>query len=114
MNGSDLIHAGDLQKRLKFLFSIANVRKEPDVMHGLRKAMRAVDEAERVKTPKGWWMADSSTFPGPGLSNYRCSYCTKMGGTWVSNIAFEDTFQYCPWCGAEMQGVMGNGEVAII
>lgn len=110
MNGSDLIHAEDLQNHLKFLFNIANVRNKPDVMHGLRKAMRAVDEAERVITPKGRWMADTSTYPGPGLSNFRCSYCKKMGGTWVSDITFEDAFKYCPWCGAEMQGVMGNGD----
>ena len=109
--GNDLIHADALRRELDYLIEIADVREMDSVVYGLNKAKKALNEAARVIVPKGYWLASQTTFPGVGLTNYECSYCGKVGGTWKSRISAEETFKYCPWCGAEIVGVL-EGEAA--
>ena len=61
----------------------------------------AVD-AEPVR--HGRWVEDEKAYPGPDLSNYVCSSCKRVGGTWIKCLKPENLFTYCPWCGAKMDG----------
>ena len=59
-------------------------------------------DAEPVR--HGRWIEDEKAYPGPDLSNYVCSSCKRVGGTWIKCLKSENLFTYCPWCGAKMDG----------
>lgn len=103
----DIVYADDIRSGLEYLLKIANVRDMPDVAYGISKAIRVLDETKRIPVRKALWMADESTYPGQGLTNFKCSRCAKTGGSWSSDITLEKTYKFCPWCGAEMVGVDG-------
>ena len=108
---NDLIHADALRRELDYLIAIADTREMDGVVYGLNKAKKALNEAARVIIPKGYWLTSQTTFRGVGLTNYECSCCGEVGGTWISRRSAEETFKYCPWCGAEIVGVIED-EVA--
>jgi len=43
------------------------------------------------------------TYPGPNRSNYICSICGEMQGTWKKGLTQSQKFKFCPWCGAKME-----------
>ena len=67
---------------------------------------QAVDEAptiDAVPVVRGYSYEDDKTYSGPGTSNYICSVCGEMQGTWKKGLAQNQKFKFCPWCGAKME-----------
>lgn len=52
---------------------------------------------------KASWKKDNS-YPGPGLMNLRCSVCGGFGGTWKDSTLPSMLYNFCPNCGAYMEG----------
>ena len=61
-------------------------------------------KASYGKLPKrGEWIEDTTTYAGPGLSNYKCSLCGKICGTWRSGLEPSELPNWCGNCGADMR-----------
>ena len=77
----------------------------------LRKQLREAHESyERhlkdleAQLPKqGEWVEDTTTYAGPGLSNYKCSLCGKICGTWRRGLKPSELPNWCGNCGAKME-----------
>ena len=52
---------------------------------------------------RGEWVEDTTTHAGPGLSNYKCSLCGKICGTWRSGLKPSELPNWCGNCGADMR-----------
>lgn len=52
---------------------------------------------------RGEWIEDTTTYAGPGLSNYKCSLCGKICGTWRSGLKPSELPNWCGNCGADMR-----------
>lgn len=61
-------------------------------------------EIDAVPVVRGYSYEDDKTYSGPGTSNYICSVCGEMQGTWKKGLAQNQKFKFCPWCGAKMEG----------
>ncbi len=59
---------------------------------------------------RGEWIEDEETYPGQGLSNYKCSLCGKFCGTWRSGLKNDELPNFCGNCGAKMDGERKEGE----
>lgn len=51
----------------------------------------------------GEWVEDTTTYAGPGLSNYKCSLCGKICGTWRRGLKPSELPNWCGNCGADMR-----------
>ena len=61
-------------------------------------------EALQAQLPKrGEWIEDTTTYAGPGMSNYKCSRCGKICGTWRSGLKHDELPNWCGNCGADMR-----------
>ena len=70
---------------------------------GKRDAAAAI-EALQAQLPKhGEWIEDTTTYAGPGLSNYKCSLCGKICGTWRRGLKPSELPDWCGNCGADMR-----------
>ena len=58
---------------------------------------------DAVPVVRGYSYEDDETYSGPGTSNYICSVCGEMQGTWKKGLAQNQKFKFCPWCGAKME-----------
>lgn len=58
---------------------------------------------DAVPVVRGYSYEDDKTYSGPGTSNYICSVCGEMQGTWKKGLAQNQKFKFCPWCGAKME-----------
>lgn len=66
--------------------------------------MDGKNEAEQALEPKrGEWVEDTTTYAGPGLSNYKCSLCGKICGTWRRGLEPSKLPNWCGNCGADMR-----------
>ena len=64
----------------------------------------AAIEALQAQLPKrGEWIEDTKTYAGPGLSNYKCSLCGKICGTWRRGLKHDELPNWCGNCGADMR-----------
>ena len=64
----------------------------------------AAIEALQAQLPKrGKWVEDTTTYAGPGLSNYKCSLCGKICGTWRRRLKPSELPNWCGNCGARME-----------
>ena len=64
-------------------------------------------KASYGKMPKrGEWIEDATTYAGPGLSNYKCSLCGKICGTWRRGLEPSELPNWCGNCGADMRAKM--------
>lgn len=54
-------------------------------------------------TKHGEWVEDTTTYAGPGLSNYKCSLCGKICGTWRRGLEPSELPNWCGNCGADMR-----------
>lgn len=64
----------------------------------------AAIEALQAQLPKrGEWIEDATTYAGPGLSNYKCSLCGKICGTWRMGLKPSELPNWCGNCGADMR-----------
>jgi hypothetical protein len=52
---------------------------------------------------QGKWIEDTTTYAGHGLSNYKCSLCGKICGTWRSGLEPSELPNWCGNCGADMR-----------
>ena len=67
----------------------------------------AAIEALQAQLPKrGKWIEDATTYAGPGLSNYKCSLCGKICGTWRRGLEPSELPNWCGNCGADMRAKM--------
>ena len=58
----------------------------------------------KAQLPKrGEWIEDEETYPGQGLSNYKCSSCGKFGGSWRRGLKADQLPSFCGNCGADMR-----------
>ena len=55
---------------------------------------------------QGKWVEDTTTYAGPGLSNYKCSLCGKICGTWRRGLKPSELPNWCGNCGADMRAKM--------
>lgn len=70
----------------------------------LDKDAAAAIEALQAQLPKrGKWVEDTTTYAGPGLSNYKCSLCGKICGTWRRGLEPSELPNWCGNCGADMR-----------
>ena len=77
----------------------------------LEKDAAAAIEALQAQLPKrGKWIEDATTYAGPGLSNYKCSLCGKICGTWRMGLKPGELPNWCGNCGADMRAKMGVQE----
>ena len=60
-------------------------------------------QAEAQLPKLGEWVEDTTTYAGPGLSNYKCSLCGKICGTWRSGLKPSELPNWCGNCGADMR-----------
>ena len=64
-------------------------------------------EALQAQLPKrGEWVEDTTTYAGPCLSNYKCSLCGKICGTWRRGLEPSELPNWCGNCGADMRAKM--------
>lgn len=68
----------------------------------LQELIKRMPTVDAVPVVHGRWLEDEKAYPGPDLSNYVCSSCKRVGGTWIKGLKPENLFTYCPWCGAKM------------
>ena len=61
------------------------------------------DEAEAQLPKRSEWVEDTTTYAGPGLSNYKCSLCGKICGTWRRGLKHDELPNWCGNCGADMR-----------
>ena len=73
----------------------------------LRKAQeqyeKHLNELEQKMPKRGEWVEDATTYAGPGLSNYKCSLCGKICGTWRRGLEPSELPNWCGNCGAKME-----------
>ena len=58
---------------------------------------------EELLPKQGKWIEDATTYAGPGLSNYKCSLCGKICGTWRRGLEPSELPNWCGNCGADMR-----------
>ena len=63
-------------------------------------------EVKRLEPKRGEWLEDTKTYAGPGLSNYKCSLCGKICGTWRRGLEPSELPNWCGNCGADMRAKM--------
>lgn len=96
-----LIDADALKARLELDKQIREGSMYAGIMSYIIDSTPTVDA---VPVVHGRWLEDEKAYPGPDLSNYVCSSCKRVGGTWIKGLKPENLFTYCPWCGAKMDG----------
>ena len=57
----------------------------------------------KLEPKRGEWVEDTTTYAGPGLSNYKCSLCGKICGTWRRGLEPSELPNWCGNCGADMR-----------
>lgn len=62
----------------------------------------AIDKVNTQLPKRGKWVEDTTTYAGPGLSNYKCSLCGKICGTWKRGLKPNELPNWCGNCGAKM------------
>ena len=95
MDGQVMLDAADAIEKLVTLYEKA----EMDATNLTGKLAQA--EAQLPKY--GEWIEDTTTYAGPGLSNYKCSLCGKICGTWRSGLKPSELPNWCGNCGADMR-----------
>ena len=63
-----------------------------------------ISELEAQLPKEGEWIEDDATYCGADLSNYKCSLCGKIGGTWRRGLKQDELPPFCGSCGARMKG----------
>lgn len=66
----------------------------------------AIEDLQAQLPKRGKWIEDATTYAGPGLSNYKCSLCGKICGTWRRGLEPSELPNWCGNCGADMRAKM--------
>ena len=69
-------------------------------------AADAIEDLQAQLPKRGEWIEDATTYAGPGLSNYKCSLCGKICGTWRRGLEPSELPNWCGNCGADMRAKM--------
>lgn len=72
----------------------------------IKAAADAIEALQAQLSKHGEWIEDTTTYAGPGLSNYKCSMCGKICGTWRSGLEPSELPNWCGNCGADMRAKM--------
>lgn len=78
-------------------------KNAPAINKVLAEMLNRVPAADVQHVVKARWKKDNS-YPGPGLMNLRCSVCGAFGGTWKDSTLPSMLYNFCPNCGAYMEG----------
>ena len=101
-----LCRAGKCEKAyeayLKMGSMFFNAIYEPDFMLD-DCPIEEIDEAQLPK--EGVWIEDDATYCGADRSNYKCSLCGKIGGTWRRGLKQDELPPFCGSCGSRMKTV---------
>lgn len=76
-----------------------------DAADALEAADKRIAELEAQLPKEGEWIEDDTTYCGAYLSNYKCSLCGKIGGTWRRGLKQDELPPFCGSCGARMRTV---------
>ena len=83
------------------------IQKQADEIDRLRldveKQQEQMIELAKKLPKRGEWIEDTTTYAGPGLSNYKCSLCGKICGTWRMGLKPSELPNWCGNCGADMR-----------
>lgn len=72
-----------------------------ELEYEIRESMQKCAECGDANIPKhGEWVEEHA---GPGLSNYKCSLCGKICGTWKRGLEPNELPNWCGNCGADMR-----------
>lgn len=75
-----------------------------ELEYEIRESMQKCAECGDANIPKhGEWIEDTTTYAGPYLSNYKCSLCGKICGTWRRGLEPSELPNWCGNCGADMR-----------
>ena len=77
-----------------------------DVDKAMALAADAIEALQAEMPKRGKWIEDATTYAGPGLSNYKCSLCGKICGTWRRGLKPSELPNWCGNCGADMRAKM--------
>ena len=75
-----------------------------------RTVLNAVKNGEMVKCKHGKLYEDDETYCGSQRSNYKCSVCGEINGSWRCALKPNQLPNYCMWCGAKMDGKEQNDD----
>ena len=89
-----------LVKDLRTTERICRDRMDGQVM---RDAAAAIEALQAQLPKRGEWVEDTTTYAGPCLSNYKCSLCGKICGTWRRGLEPSELPNWCGNCGADMR-----------
>ena len=117
-NGGRGMNYEELVKALRFCArwhraddALANAEQAADAIEALQAEIRQSmqrcaecgDELAQQLPKRGKWVEDTTTYAGPGLSNYKCSLCGKICGTWRRGLKPSELPNWCGNCGADMR-----------
>ena len=75
-----------------------------DTVQAQDKALKeCARQLAKMGPKRGEWIEDATTYAGPGRSNYKCSLCGKICGTWRSGLKHDELPNWCGNCGADMR-----------
>ena len=76
---------------------------QSEIRQSMQRCAECGDELAQQLPKQGKWIEDTTTYAGPGLSNYKCSLCGKICGTWRSGLKPSELPNWCGNCGADMR-----------
>ena len=76
---------------------------QAEIRQSMQRCAECGDELAQQLPKHGEWVEDATTYAGPGLSNYKCSLCGKICGTWRRGLKPSELPNWCGNCGADMR-----------
>ena len=96
----------ELVKALRGKFIAYDVTGNHNSAQLYKDAADAIEALQAQLPKRGEWVEDTTTYAGPGLSNYKCSLCGKICGTWRRGLKPSELPNWCGNCGADMRAKM--------
>ena len=93
----------ELVKALRGKFIAYDVTGNHNSAQLYKDAADAIEALQAQLPKRGEWVEDTTTYAGPGLSNYKCSLCGKICGTWRRGLKPSELPNWCGNCGAKME-----------
>ena len=93
-------HVSEFGDELK---ALPSVTPTVDLSAYSDKLWKSAYERGKAERQTGKWIKDTETYAGDHLSNYKCSLCGEIAGSWVQGLTQDKLFKFCPNCGADMR-----------
>jgi exonuclease VII small subunit len=103
-DAADLIEAQQVDLRKANEIIAEGIKVSRKSRAALEIAEKRIAELEAQMPKEGEWIEDTTTYAGPCLSNYKCSLCGKICGTWRRGLKPSELPNWCGNCGAKMKG----------